>query len=78
MAVATLNAPPPLTAVGEISAFMIATCYDAHRRKYSFKSLITHILLLCQEHFFALDLHLLNRYVSSIYGRLIEYYNLTT
>ena len=77
VAVTTLNAPPPLTAVGEISAFMIATPAMSTAND-TFKSLITHILLLCQEHFFAICLSLLSRYASSIYGRLIEYYNLTT
>jgi len=49
---------------------MIATSHDEHR-KGTFKSLITHIFMLCQEHFLALDLHLLTRYAPSIYGRLI-------
>lgn len=46
--------------------------------KGTFKRLITNIFMLCQEYFFAVNLSLLNRDASNIYGRLISYYNLTT
>jgi len=44
----------------------------------SFKSLITNIFLLCQEHFFTVSLHILPSDDSPFYGLLISYYNLTT
>jgi hypothetical protein len=36
--------------VGQIFTFMIAVLHDEHY-KSTFKSLITHIFVLCQEHF---------------------------
>jgi len=77
VAITTLKAPPPSPQSGQILTFMIATSHDEHR-KGTFKRLIINIFVLCQEHFFLVDLSLLNRDASIIYGRLISYSNLTT
>ena len=56
--------------VGQSFTFMIAVLHDEHY-KSTFKSLITHIFMLCQEHFFAVDLSHLNRYMSNSYRSTI-------